>query len=235
MNTRGPDLYFPEFFPKGGDGWVRGRDGDRYRRFYAAVYRGPFRVHALVASRTKELPTAPWNGIIGDPAAENTDGTGFVDATFDHPVRQDLGFLARVYVHSSIYKAAWPWSSDDCTRGCTNGRSTGRANDGFSVGAEGRLDWQPSPDHRILAGAELRGNRYLLRFRPHDALARSHGDDGGPAHAGPACSPCTCRTNSRYRAGSPRRLAVTMTTTRPSEAGSPHAWGWSSRPPRAPV
>jgi iron complex outermembrane receptor protein len=163
MDLDGPDLYYPEFHAKGGDGWIRDLDGDRYRRFFGSAYAGPLAVRAVFSSREKDIPTAPWGTIIGDRETVSTDQVAFVDAVVERPLHPRLGATGRAYVHSALYLGTWPRIPEDST-GARERYVDSERNEGLSLGMEGRLDWQPHPRHRILAGAEARRDHYSLRF-----------------------------------------------------------------------
>lgn len=163
MEADGADLYVPEFSGKGGDGWVRDSDEDRYRRAFLSAKWGPVTLRSAFSTRTKGIPTAPWDGIIGDPITGTRDRSAFIDLIAERRLPRGLGLLLRAYGHSYVYNGTWPWNDEDSTGVLTRWVDTERE-EGRSAGLEARLDWQPGSRHRLLIGGEGRRDWSIVDF-----------------------------------------------------------------------
>ncbi len=79
----GNRLYFPEFdVPPGSDGIALGADRDRASNVFASATSGGFSMQAGLGSRTKVIPTAPYDTVFNDPRTRTRDVRGFADVLY---------------------------------------------------------------------------------------------------------------------------------------------------------
>lgn len=79
-NTR---LYFPEFdSPPVSDGFALNADRDRASNIFASGTAGGFSAQAGLGSRTKVIPTAPFDTVFNDPRTQTRDVRGFADVQY---------------------------------------------------------------------------------------------------------------------------------------------------------
>jgi iron complex outermembrane receptor protein len=113
FSTRGPDLYFREFDTEAtAGGHAVGLDGDRTGKALLRVTKGDFSAEALYSSRRKEIPTASYDTVFGDPRARTNDGGGMVSAAFEHSFED----LSRLWVNASFnagfYEGNYPYQPE---------------------------------------------------------------------------------------------------------------------------
>jgi outer membrane receptor for ferrienterochelin and colicins len=84
------NLHFPEFNWNNG-GMVSDSDAERWVKALAQWRTGDFSLAAVYASRTKQLPTAPFNAVFNDNRNETTDARAWVEGRYDgHVMGGDL-------------------------------------------------------------------------------------------------------------------------------------------------
>ncbi|HXY40077.1 MAG TPA: TonB-dependent receptor, partial [Vicinamibacteria bacterium] len=113
-NSRGPDLYYPEFdSPDTNNGHAVGIDHDRFGRGLVRVMKGDFSVEAFYGSRRKQIPTASFETIFNDPREKTSDAGGMVSAEYQHAFAD----LSRLWVTTSYndnyYHGAYPYPEPD--------------------------------------------------------------------------------------------------------------------------
>ena len=78
-------LFFPEFnSPETNNGVAQNADGNRAASLFADVSYGDFNIHVVDNSRTKQIPTASFGTVFGDPRTQTTDARGYVDVQYSH-------------------------------------------------------------------------------------------------------------------------------------------------------
>ena len=76
-------LYFPEFdLPPDSDGIAYDADRDRASSIFASGTAGGFSAQAGLGSRTKVIPTAPFETLFNDPRTQTRDLRGFADVQY---------------------------------------------------------------------------------------------------------------------------------------------------------
>ena len=91
LNSKGQDLYFPEFDSAESNGGVaRGLDYDRYKKLFAKVSAGDFTVSGYLSQRTKGIPTASYGQQFNDPRSQTVDEYGSVYASYKRELSKTL-------------------------------------------------------------------------------------------------------------------------------------------------
>ena len=117
LDSRGQTLAFP------GLGVTSGTDFERSRNAFAAYRRGGFSVEGLYSSREKGIPTGSFGTIFDDRGNKTTDGSGWVDLSYERALRPDLKIEARAHADSYWYDGSYVFDyppvtvNQDRTRG----------------------------------------------------------------------------------------------------------------------
>ncbi|MBZ5511562.1 MAG: TonB-dependent receptor [Acidobacteriia bacterium] len=147
-------LYFPEFdSPPTNHGIVSGRDGDRYGNAFAVVQlKEHFELQALVGSRRKQVPTAPYGGSFNDSIDQTIDSRGFVDLAYKRQFASGMQLMARWYYDAYAFHGTYAFDFPDVTVvGDFNMRDD-------LVGSEINLSRPLGQRNIVTAGTEFRYN-----------------------------------------------------------------------------
>jgi outer membrane receptor for ferrienterochelin and colicins len=147
--SQGPDLYYPEFdAPETNDGRAGGLDGDEFGRGLVRVMKGDFTVEGFYSTRRKEIPTASYDTIFGDPRERTHEGGGMVSAGYEHAFADLSRVWATASYQSSFYDGDYPYED-----GLISDYMRSRW-----LTLEGQYQRFVGGRHRISAGGELRRN-----------------------------------------------------------------------------
>ncbi|PMS23983.1 TonB-dependent receptor [Trinickia dabaoshanensis] len=101
----GQDLYYPEFdTPDQNNGVAHGLDYDRAQYLFAKFAYQGFKISAGYGSRTKGVPTAPYQAIFNTPQS-TSDAHSFIDAKYRHAVTNGLEIASEVYWERYDYQS----------------------------------------------------------------------------------------------------------------------------------
>jgi iron complex outermembrane receptor protein len=93
----GQDLYYPEFdTPDQNNGVAHHLDYDRAQSLFAKFAYQGFRISAGYGSRTKGVPTAPYQSLFNTPQG-TTDTHSFIDVTYSRAVTSGIEIASEVY------------------------------------------------------------------------------------------------------------------------------------------
>jgi outer membrane receptor for ferrienterochelin and colicins len=167
--SRGPDLYYPEFdAPATNDGRAVGLDGDSFGRGLVRVMKGDFTVEGFYSSRRKEIPTASYDTLFGDPREKTRDGGGMLSAGYEHAFADLSRVWATASYQSGFYDGEYPYE-DGLVGDFIRSRW---------LTLEGQYQRFVAGRHRVSAGGELRRNLRLeqgvtdaLSFRQSSRVA----------------------------------------------------------------
>ena len=107
--SAGPsDLFFPEFTGTNG-GVAADVDGDRYAHTFADVQYGGLRIQGLFGTRTKILPTAPYNTNFDDPGTRTTDSRGYIDADYHRKLTSNTDMEMRAYYDAYRFHGSYAY------------------------------------------------------------------------------------------------------------------------------
>lgn len=124
---------------------VRGLDGEQGKHLSLFGHAGGFRLVAALNDRTKEIPTAPFDTILGRAGTRARDSRAFVEGRFDHAFANGNEVTARAYYDATRFDGNFVYG-DGTTREDNGADWTG-----------GELRWRSAPlaGHRLTAGAEV--------------------------------------------------------------------------------
>ncbi len=104
LNSRGQDLYFPEFnSPVTNNGWSSGTDKERYNKLLAKFSMDGFYLETAWSRRNKGWPGGVFGTAFNTPGTSVTDDYGTVDAKYTTAVGRDLEFTGRTFYGSYNY------------------------------------------------------------------------------------------------------------------------------------
>ncbi len=150
--SHGPDLYYPEFdTPETGNGRAVGLDGDVFGRGLVRLMKGDFTVEGFYSKRRKDIPTASYETIFGDPREKTTDGGSMVSAGYEHAFADLSRAWATASYQSGFYDGDYPYAD-----GLVSDYIRSRW-----LTFEGQYQRFVAGRHRISGGGELRRNLKL--------------------------------------------------------------------------
>ncbi len=154
-------LYFPEFdVPPGSGGFALDADRDRASSIFASGTAGGFSGQAGLGSRTKVIPTAPFDTLFNDPRTQTRDIRGFADLQYTRRLDSRTTLVLRGAYDQYDYFGAFAYETglfhDDA-------RNAWMTTEGTVVRQIGK--------HALTIGAEYRHN-----FRQNQSAA----DETGP-------------------------------------------------------
>jgi len=107
-DSPGQKLYFEEFDDPSTNHGVADNDGDHYARFFGKLKFKDLSIEAAWASRDKEIPTASYGTVFGDPREKTRDDRALLDVRFEHPFPGGTRLLTRAYYDRYYYKGFYP-------------------------------------------------------------------------------------------------------------------------------
>jgi outer membrane receptor protein involved in Fe transport len=148
----GPDLYYPEFdSPETKSGRAVALDGDKFGRGLVRVMKGDFTGEGFYSSRRKEIPTASYETIFGDPREKTRDGGSMLSAGYEHAFADLSRVWATASYQSGFYDGDYPYEE-----GLVADYIRARW-----LTLEGQYQRFVAGRHRISGGGELRRNLKL--------------------------------------------------------------------------
>jgi len=157
-------LYFPEFDdPETNNGIAEKTDDDQSYSFFTKLSFHDFTLQGACSSREKGLPTAPWGIVFNDPRNRTFDERAYVDLKYEHLFSNGLEIESRFFYDSSEYNGNYGWeyfSLED--NEVPDNSSTIILNKDYAKakrwGAEFQADKKIFEKHKLILGAEFRGN-----------------------------------------------------------------------------
>jgi outer membrane cobalamin receptor len=146
QRSRGEDYYFSEFDSPGTNGGMaRGLDGDRSGGILGQMKYKGFSLLAGISSRTKDVPTAPFDVLFDDPRTQTVDRMGFLSLGAEAPLSSLSTLSARVYYSGVEYHGQYAYDVMNFD-----------ASSGRSFGAEVLMHWDFPVGARLTVGTEFR-------------------------------------------------------------------------------
>ncbi len=170
-DSPGQDHYFPELADLGThNGVATGGDGETRFNLNARLAYRQLQLQALVASRDKYFPTAPYGGLFPSNKSHAMSGRTYLALSYDDRVGSGFDVFARAFYMRATSRTLMHL---DVTQGLApepfeieNHQNT--VSD--TVGAELRANLQLVPELRLTAGYELRHSPSLIQEN-YDELA----------------------------------------------------------------
>lgn len=164
-NRPGTDLVIPAFDPAGGDGRVRGLDGERDRKLHARWSGGELNLSAIVSERAKTVPNAPFGLVFGERSVW-TDRMTLIGGSWQHLTADGSGWWMQSGLGQYDYHDKGRYEPD---RLVAEYRNQGRW-----WQAELRRTWRLGSSQMLLLGADVQRN---LRQRIVTTVYEANGPD----------------------------------------------------------
>lgn len=144
-DLEGRRLYFPEFdSPETGNGVADRLDGEKARNVFLRVAKGGWSVRAAHVLRDKDVPTASYGTLFGEPT-HTRDGATILSGGFDGAVSKSLLGTIRVQYGASRYDGVYQYETGPWEE---NAR-------GRWWGADWNVTTTRTGRHTVTAGGEL--------------------------------------------------------------------------------
>lgn len=163
-SSAGWNFYYPEFDQRISDsrhasnnGIATGLDDESAAKFFTSVRYGDFNASLSFSDRRKQVPTASFDNIFGDPGERSEDVASYVELGYQHALNSMTDVKIRGFYDLLAYQGTYP--SDYAAPGDPPDRvvfvdeMTGR-----SAGTELQLTARPSDRYTFVLGGEYRKN-----------------------------------------------------------------------------
>lgn len=121
LDSKGQDLFFKEFDdPSNNHGIAEGCDYDRNYSLFSKISFLNITLEGAYVSRTKGLPTAPYETDFKDPGNRTVDESGYLDLRYERDFHDRLRVMARIFYDVYRYKGDYIYSgvaNKDVTKG----------------------------------------------------------------------------------------------------------------------
>jgi iron complex outermembrane receptor protein len=149
LDSRGRDLYFPEFDdPSTNDGVASRLDWEEGYGFTSTLKRSGLTLGFSGVTRSKGVPTAPWEARFGDERTRTRDDRLSADLAYARRLRSDAELTISGTYDRAFYEGSYPYEVGD-------GGLYQDRNEAQSLGAKTRLRWDVSPVSRLILGSEV--------------------------------------------------------------------------------
>lgn len=149
LTAQGTDIYLPSFAgtAESTDGFARNVGGFDAGSVLARFGWKDFTIVGYFHRRDKQIPTAAFGTIFGDPDTASNDQRAFVEVRFEPELSESVHFLGRLYFDHYLYEGVFPYDDPE----------TGTALEDFTgnwAGADVRVVWRPFDGGRFTIGGE---------------------------------------------------------------------------------
>ena len=157
-------LYYPEFDERisadpraRNHGVVTGMDDEDASKFFTSVRYNGFAASAYYSERIKQVPTAAFGTIFGDPDFRNFDSRGYFELAYTHTFNDALNLKGRAFYDYSEYWGTFP--TDYAEEGAPPDRVIYRDETiGEWVGTEWQINATLAERYTLAVGTEYRAN-----------------------------------------------------------------------------
>lgn len=170
MNSRGADLYFPEF-----DGVATGRDYERLQRVFAKYTFGEMTLESYFGKRTKGVPTASFGQQFNDSRSKTIDRYAVATANIEHELSPTLNLHLSLGLAQYVYGGDYATSPDATALN----RDYGKSN---TVTGELRLQYKGWHGHMMTYGVDVFDDTARLQRNFNPEPYASYLNDNHPKH-----------------------------------------------------
>jgi outer membrane receptor for ferrienterochelin and colicins len=151
LNAPGQDLYYKEFdTPSTNSGWAEHADKEEAYNFFLTATYDKFTLQTTANSRTKHIPTPPWDLVFNDDRAQTIDNSGFMELKYANKLDDTKELVSRIYYENYSYNSHYPYISGTSTT-IPYERDTG-GNHGY--GLETQMNWTLPAQNLLTLGLE---------------------------------------------------------------------------------
>jgi outer membrane receptor for ferrienterochelin and colicins len=111
-----PRLFFPAYdSPLTNNGYVLHADHDSSKSYMGQLTFGHFTLESVASTREKQIPTASFGTVFGDPRSQTVDDRGYLDLKYERTLQKDTEFMLRIYVDRVSYHGVYVYEPDGGT------------------------------------------------------------------------------------------------------------------------
>jgi outer membrane receptor for ferrienterochelin and colicins len=163
-SSAGWNFYYPEFDQRSSDhrfasnnGVAAGLDDESAAKFFTSLRYGDFNASLYYSARRRQVPTASFNAIFGDPDERTHDRASYIELGYKHALSSTTDLKVRGFYDLFEYEGTYPndyaLPGDPPDRVVFVDESTGRW-----AGTEVQLTAKPSDRYTFVLGSEYRIN-----------------------------------------------------------------------------
>jgi len=169
-DSKGGKLTFPELnAPETNYGVTTNTDYDRSQNLFTKISYQDFTLAGAYASRTKGIPTGAFGIDFNNPGNKTLDQHAYFDLKYDHSLGRQMDLAAGVFFDYFSYAGDYLYYKDPTVTGLNEDLGSGRW-----WGGDVKLIAKPHEAHRVILGAEYKGNlqqnqkSYIVGVEPAD-------------------------------------------------------------------
>lgn len=160
-SSAGWNFYYPEFDQRTSDnrfasnnGVAAGLDDESAAKFFTSLRYGDVNVSLYLSDRRKQVPTASFGSIFGDPAERTEDAANYLELGYKRALSTTTDLKVRGFYDLFTYVGTYPEVfGDPPDRIVTVDAATGRW-----AGTEVQLTMRPNDRYTLVLGSEYRFN-----------------------------------------------------------------------------
>jgi iron complex outermembrane receptor protein len=148
-------LFFPAFdSPSTNYGYALHADHDSSGSFFGRLSFGHFTLESAGSTREKQIPTASFNTVFGDPRTHTVDDRGYLDLKYERTLQENAELTARISFDRVTYHGVYANASADETGSKLN-HDFGR---GDWADIEVKITKPLWQKHKLTVGSDFRDN-----------------------------------------------------------------------------
>jgi len=153
FDSTGEDVYSAAFDdPATNNGVAEGLDWENGYGFLGTLRRRDLTLELSGTSRSKGIPTAPWESTFNDERARTRDGRLSAELRYETRVSDNAELVAAGFYDTNGYEGSYPYEAGD-------GGLYQDENEGRWFGTRTHVTWDASPTSRLLLGVEANVNQ----------------------------------------------------------------------------
>ncbi|WP_374681777.1 TonB-dependent receptor plug domain-containing protein [Accumulibacter sp.] len=175
MDSKGPDLYFPEFdAPESNFGRTSGTAFDRNSRFYVRLSQEGLSLTAAASQRQNGNPAALYGVLFDDPSNRQSDSQAYVNLNYTRQVAADSELSARLYWGDYSYRSHSDYAAEASDDPPVRNRDGAQGN---WWGSEVKLVTAWSARNKLVSGIEYQSNYRQKQWTYDENPYQSYLDD----------------------------------------------------------
>lgn len=146
-DSKGQDYYFSEFDSSTTNyGKAIGIDWEKYYNIHTTLSYDNFTLNYFFNSRSKAIPTAPWNTLFNDPLTKTEDTRSYISISHSAEIANSMSISSNIFYDYFNYYGLYPYE----------GIKQYDKNVGEWVGADIKFLWDIVSNNRLIAGVEAK-------------------------------------------------------------------------------
>ncbi|WP_129775405.1 TonB-dependent receptor plug domain-containing protein [Peristeroidobacter soli] len=163
-SSDGMNFHYPEFDQRTTDspfaannGFASGLDDERAAKFFSSVRYGGFAASLYLSDRRKQIPTASFDTVFGDPREMTDDKRGYLQLSYKHAFSDKVHLNVRASYDSYQYEGDFPMNYALLGEGDYEAILRDEMR-GDWLNSEVQLTLQPTDRYTFVLGSEYRAN-----------------------------------------------------------------------------